>query len=101
MAIVRTATLRLETVRQETAEFVAAVKKTNADQGTVENAVFARKMSVSTAMNCAPPALNVRMKNAKSLQNAVLKTLAVPAKIVKKEFVSIETVELAVPVILL
>ena len=100
VVIAKTATFTLGTVRIEIAEFVVHVKKINVDKRNVANVEFARKISVLTAMNFAPFALNVRMKNASLQLNAVMKSLVVPVRIVKMELVWIETVGFVVIAIL-
>ena len=100
MAIAKTATKRLDSVKRETVESVASAKETNADRRIVESVVFARKTSVLTSANVAQSAQNVRMRSVNRKLNAVMKILVVPAKIAKMELVWTETVELAVIAIL-
>ena len=87
VAIAKTATKRLDSVKRETVESVASAKETNADRRIVESVVFVRKTSVLTSANVAQSALNVRMKSVNRKLNAVMKSLVVPAKIVKTELV--------------
>ena len=81
-------------------EFVAPARMMNVHRRIVESVEFARMMYASTAVNFVPFVQNVKMKSVYLQLNAVMKTLVVPAKIARMEFVWIETVELAVPVML-
>ena len=91
--LAKTATLRMDTVKIETVEYVAPVKKMNAALRIVENVEFAKRMPALTAANFALFALNARMKNASPRLNVALKTLVGPVKTVLTAHVLLLTVE--------
>ena len=100
--IVKTATLRLDTVRIENVEPAILViqKLMNVNQRIVENVEFVRKMCVLTAPNFVLFVLNVMTRNVNTQLNAVPRSLVVPARIAKMEHVWTETVDFAAIAIL-
>ena len=68
-------------------EFVAPARKMNVHKWIVGNVEFARMMYASTAVNFVLFVQNVKMKSVYLQLNAAMKTLVVPAKIARMEFV--------------